>query len=51
MVKVNYQGDAQWTNSLVAAAEGGNVNALVEALQVPTDPNLARAEDGANPWG
>ena len=51
MVRVGYSVDIQWTNSLVAAAEEGNVNALKEALRIPTDPDGARADDGANPLG
>ena len=51
MVRVGYHEDVQWTNSLVAAAAEGNVDALKEALGVPIDPNHARADDGANPLG
>ena len=49
MVRVGYHVDVQWTNSLVAAAADGNVKSLKDALRIPTDPNRARADDGANP--
>ena len=51
MVRIGFHEDVQWTNWLVAAAAAGNVNALQEALRIPTDPNHARADDGANPLG